>query len=100
MPPDDYFDGPQRLINLAIVLYRRDEEHRELSDLEHSLEKSEQALQLLPPSCHPASDRFLGLTAISWELQPPRACPSRGVADRVRRVDWALALHQRCGRLS
>ena len=68
MPPDGYFDRPQRLINLGITLWRRYEEHRDHRDLEHSSEKSEQALQLLP-SRHP--DRFLALrtlTAISWEL--------------------------------
>ena len=68
MPPDGYFDRPQRLINLGIALWKRYGELGELSDLEHSSEKCEQALQLLP-SRHP--DRFLALrtlTAILWEL--------------------------------
>ena len=73
VPPDSYFDRPQRLINLGIALWRRYGEHGELSDLEHSLEKSEQALQLFP-SRHP-DRRFLALrtlTAISRELSQIR----------------------------
>ena len=65
MPPDGYFDRPQRLINLGIALWKCYEEHDEygeLSDLEHSWEKSEQALQLLS-SRHP--DRwFLALRTL------------------------------------
>ena len=68
MPPDGYFDRPQRLINLGIALWRRYEEHGELSDLEHSLEKSEQALELLQGR---HLDRLPGLrtlAAVLWGL--------------------------------
>ncbi|KAI5989885.1 hypothetical protein EDD15DRAFT_2282414 [Pisolithus albus] len=47
VPPDGYFDRPQRLINLSTTLWRRYEKHGDFSDLHSSLKISEQALQLL-----------------------------------------------------
>ncbi|KAF8119465.1 hypothetical protein EV363DRAFT_1198062 [Boletus edulis] len=65
---NDYFDKPQRLINLGRALWRSYEEHGEPSDIDSFLETNEQTLQLLP-SRHP--DRLPCLRALSaalWRL--------------------------------
>ncbi|KIJ58359.1 hypothetical protein HYDPIDRAFT_141567 [Hydnomerulius pinastri MD-312] len=68
VPPDGYFDKPQRLINLSTTLWRRYEKHGELSDLDHSLEINKQALQLLPGR-HPDRVSCLRtLGAALWRL--------------------------------
>ncbi|KAI6094845.1 hypothetical protein F5141DRAFT_1014543, partial [Pisolithus sp. B1] len=48
VPPDGYFDIPQRLINLSTTLWRRYEKRGELDDLNYSLDINQQALQMLP----------------------------------------------------
>lgn len=68
VPPDGYFDKPQRLINLSIALWRRYEKHGQVSDLECSAETNEQALELLQGR---HLDRLPGLrtlAAVLWAL--------------------------------
>ncbi|KAI6096865.1 hypothetical protein F5141DRAFT_489268 [Pisolithus sp. B1] len=68
VPPDGYFDRPQRLINLSTTLWRRYEGRGELSDLDRSLDINKQVLQLL--QCrHP--DRLSSLRILNvalWKL--------------------------------
>ncbi|KIJ65879.1 hypothetical protein HYDPIDRAFT_109946, partial [Hydnomerulius pinastri MD-312] len=68
VPPDGYFDRPQRLINLSTTLWRRYEKHGELSDLEYSLEINKQALQLLPGRHPDRVSRLRTLGAALWRL--------------------------------
>ncbi|KIJ11813.1 hypothetical protein PAXINDRAFT_181783, partial [Paxillus involutus ATCC 200175] len=68
VPPDRYFDRPQRLINLGTALWRRYEKHGKLSDLDHSLEMNKQALQLLPGRHHDRISCLRTLSAALWRL--------------------------------
>jgi hypothetical protein len=52
VPPDGYFDRPQRLINLSTTLWKRYEKRGELSDLERLIAMAKEALQLIPEG-HP-----------------------------------------------
>jgi len=73
---NNYFDKPQRLINLSSALWRRYEERDESGDLDSFLEANEQTLQLLP-SRHP--DRLPCLRSRSAALW--RLLESRGDLD-------------------
>ncbi|KAI6039499.1 hypothetical protein EDC04DRAFT_2684780 [Pisolithus marmoratus] len=66
VPPDRYFDRPQRLINLSTTLWRRHEKHGELGDLDRALEINKQALRSLPPL---DPDRLSGLRTLSDALR-------------------------------
>lgn len=48
MPPEGYFDIPQRLINLSAALWRRYNQHSEPGDLDRLLDLNKRTLQLLP----------------------------------------------------
>ncbi|KAF8551788.1 hypothetical protein OG21DRAFT_1498872 [Imleria badia] len=68
VPPDGYFDIPQRLINLSTALWRHYTKHGEpgSSDLDRLLDINKQALQLLPGR-HP--DRISVLTILGAVLR-------------------------------
>lgn len=68
VPPNGYFDIPQRLINLSTALWRRYKQRGKLDDLDHLLEINKQTLQLLPGR-HP--DRLPVLRTVGvilWRL--------------------------------
>ncbi|KAF8131207.1 hypothetical protein EV363DRAFT_1399009 [Boletus edulis] len=68
MPPDGYFDKPQRLINISTTLWKRYEKLGNLGDLDRLLVTNEEALRLLPRR-HP--DRLpclRTLSAVLWRL--------------------------------
>ncbi|KAG6375035.1 hypothetical protein JVT61DRAFT_3816 [Boletus reticuloceps] len=68
MPPDGYFDKPQRLINISTTLWKRYEKLGNLGDLDRLLATNEEALRLLP---HRHPDRLSCLRtlgAVLWRL--------------------------------
>jgi tetratricopeptide (TPR) repeat protein len=68
VPPNDYFDIPQRFINLSTALWRRYKKHGKLDDLDHLLGINKQALQLLPGR-HPDRLPVLRIVGvILWRL--------------------------------
>ena len=81
VPPDNYFDRPQRMMNLGIALRGRYEKNGQITDLDKSLEITKRALHLLPAR-HP--DKLFGvrtLGAVLWTL-----CEIRGDLSYLRNL--------------
>ncbi|KAF8550277.1 hypothetical protein OG21DRAFT_441443, partial [Imleria badia] len=89
--PSDYFDTPQRMHNLALVLLRRFELHGELSDLERSIVVHEEAIRLAPAS-HPDRPRMFASLGVPllWRFER-----GRDITDLERSISIAKAALQR-----